>query len=102
MARVSEASLTASLVALSIGQSFSRTERFAVEAGVGDKIPTAMAKLRNQLNQAAGRLRKGGNNFRVESGIAMTDDKTAILATVAVTRTEGGDADDDDNDDVDI
>jgi hypothetical protein len=95
MAKVSEESLASNLKALSIGQSFSRTVRLPVAKGVGEKVPPAMARLRNQLNQAAGRLRGNGSNFRVESGIAMTDDKTAILATVAVTRMEGQSSEED-------
>ncbi len=93
MARVTEETIIGQIRALDAGQSFSRTRRIDLKAK--DRLTTtdALAKLRNLINQAVGRLRKEepGSNFRVESGVAITDDKKALLATVAVTRFEGED-----------
>lgn len=93
MARVTEDSIAGQIRALDPGQSFSRTRR--IDLKDKDRLTTAdaLAKLRNLVNQAVGRIRKedAGSNFRVESVVGITDDKRALLATVAVTRFEGED-----------
>lgn len=93
MARVqSEESMAGQIRALSVGQSFSKTKRLDLtEKGRADSTG-ALAKLRNLLNQAVVRVRQDtGSNFRVESTVGVTDDKKALLATVAVTRLDGED-----------
>lgn len=93
MARVTEDSLIGQIRTLDPGQSFSRSRR--IDLADKNRLTTAEAlqKLRNLVNQAVGRLRKeeAGSNFRVESVVGITDDKKALIATVAVTRFEGED-----------
>jgi hypothetical protein len=93
MARVTEDSLIGQIRGLDPGQSFSRSKR--IDLADKSRLTTAEAlqKLRNLVNQAVGRLRKEepGSNFRVESVVGITDDKRALITTVAVTRFEGED-----------
>lgn len=87
-----EESLAGQIRALDVGESFSRTKRLDLTDKTRPTTTEALAKLRNVVNQAVGRIRKdGGSNFRVESAVAITDDKAALLATVAVTRMDGED-----------
>lgn len=88
----SEESLAGQIRALDAGESFSRTRRLTIEEADQGATTAALAKLRNVVNQAVGRIRKdGGSNFRVESTVGITDDKQALLCTVAVTRMDGED-----------
>ena len=86
-------SIAGAIKALDIGQTFSRTVRVAV----GDKranVNEALAALRNSTNQAVSKIRKATERaFRVESAPALTDDRAAVLCTVAVTRMESEDED---------
>lgn len=93
MARVTEESVMGQLRGLDPGQSFSRSQRLDLTQSPPPKTSDALQRLRNLMNQAVGRLRKEqpGSNFRVESAVGITDDKKALLATVAVTRFEGED-----------
>jgi len=94
MARVTEDTIVGQIRALDPGQSFSRSKRLTLEEAANEMTPTeALAKLRNMVNQAVGRLRKEipGSNFRVESMVGFTDNKQAVLATVAATRFDGED-----------
>lgn len=93
MARITEETLAGQIRALGIGQSFSRTRRIDLTGEARQTTAEVLAKLRNLLNQAVGRIRKeeAGSNFRVESTVGITDDKKALLATVAVTRFDGSD-----------
>lgn len=109
MARVTADSLIGQVRALSPGQSFSRSSR--IDLASKDRLTTAEAlqRLRNLVNQAVGRIRKEepGSNFRVESVVGVTDDKKAVIATVAVTNMADGKtgatlADEDDDEEVDI
>jgi hypothetical protein len=87
-----EESLAGQIRALDVGESASRTKRIDLSDKQGATTAEVLAKLRNLMNQAVGRARQEtGSNFRVESAVALTDDKAAMLATVAVTRFEGGD-----------
>lgn len=89
--------LAGQIKGLKRNESISRSQRLAVEDSGPTAVTDALAKLRNQLNQAVGRIRKNdeGSNFRVESAVGVTDDKKALLATVAVTRLDGEEASDD-------
>ncbi len=106
MARVTEESLIGQIRTLSPGQSFSRSARIALTDADQKAVTAALSRLRNLVNQAVGRLRRedDGSNFRVESAAGFTDDKQAIIATVAVTNMADRNADDDedDEDEVDI
>lgn len=98
MATKSESALSfpASVKALAIGESVSKTKRVPVGSKEARDLTGVLGKLRNVCNQAVSKVRsETGSNFRVESGICLTDDKGAHLATVAVTRL-------DDEDEVDI
>lgn len=88
MARVTEDTIMAQIRSLTPGQSFSRSKRLALEDRNRDTTAEALIKLRNLVNQSVGRARKdeGGSNFRVESVVGVTDDKKALICTVAVTR----------------
>jgi hypothetical protein len=99
MATKSESALSfpASVKVLAIGESVSKTRRVAVGSKEARDLAGVLSKLRNVCNQAVSKVRtETGSNFRVESGICLTDDKAAHLATVAVTRFE------DEDDTVDI
>ncbi len=91
MARASnEESMAGQIRALAPGQSFSRTTRIDLDDKKRLTTADALAKLRNLVNQAVGRVRTAtGSNFRVESTVGVTDDKRALLATVAATRMDG-------------
>ncbi len=91
MARVTEESLAGSIRGLDAGQSFSRSRRIDLTDKNRPTVAESLAKLRNLVNQAVGRIRKEdpGSNFRVESVVGITDDKKAMIATVAVTRFDG-------------
>lgn len=93
MARMTEDTLMGQIRSLDPGQSYSRTKRLDLADKERLTPAEALAKLRNLVNQAVGRLRKEepGSYFRVESGSAITADQKAILATVAVTRFSGDD-----------
>lgn len=93
MARASnEDSMAGQIRALAPGQSFSRTTRIDLKDKQRSTTADALAKLRNLVNQAVGRVRTAsGSNFRVESTVGVTDDKLALLATVAATRMDDGD-----------
>lgn len=97
-------SLPALVAALGRGESASKTRRVAVTDPEAKDLNAVMSKLRNTVNQAVVKAKKQGSNFRVESGAILTDDKSAFLCTVAVTRLDGKKPkpDNDDNDDVDI
>lgn len=86
-----EESLSVSLLALKVGNSASRSHRIALEDSEGTRVDDVLAKLRNRMNNAVGRLRANydGTNFRVESVAALTSDKAAIIATVVATRLSG-------------
>ena len=102
MARVTEDTIMAQIRKLTPGQSFSRSKRLALEDPNRDTTADALMKLRNLVNQSVGRARKeeGGSNFRVESVVGVTDDKKAMLCTVAVTRmNSAAEADPVENDD---
>lgn len=99
MATKSESALSfpAQVKALGVGESTSKTKRVPVGGKEARDLAGVLAKLRNVCNQAVSKVRtETGSNFRVESGICLTDDKAAHLATVAVTRF------DDEDDGVDI
>lgn len=102
MARTqTEESLAGQIRGLAIGQSVSRTARVDLQSKKAANSGNSLAKLRNLMNQAVGRIRKDqpGSNFRVESAVAITDDKKALLATVAVTLLDGpAEADDEEAD----
>ncbi len=94
MATKSENALSfpASVKALAIGESVSKSKRVPVGSKEARDLAGVLAKLRNVCNQAVSKVRsETGSNFRVESGICLTDDKSAHLATVAVTRFEADD-----------
>lgn len=86
---------------LAPGETFSRSERIEVASSHAKDLNGVLARLRNNMNQAVSKVRRtlDGSNFRVESGVCLTDDKTAHIATVAVTRMDDGS---DDSDEVDI
>ena len=73
---------------LAEGESTSRTKRVPVAGKEARDLNGVLAKLRNVVNQAVSKVRKeiDGSNFRVESGICLTDDKSAHLCVVSVTR----------------
>lgn len=86
-------SFPASVKALTIGESVSRTRRVPVGSKEAKNLAGVLAQLRNVCNQAVSKVRnETGSNFRVESGVCLTDDKGAHLATVAVTRLDDEDA----------
>jgi hypothetical protein len=88
-------SFNAQVKALLPGSTVSRSERVAVGTKEAKNINKVLFKLRNTCNQAVSKIRtETGSNFRVESLAGLTDDKEAIIATVAVTRLEENDADD--------
>ncbi len=90
MAKLNALSMSELIKGLKDGQSFSRTRRVAVDDEEANTLNAVVAKLRNTLNQSVARVREAtGTNFRVETGVALTDDKKAFLATVAVTRMDG-------------
>lgn len=102
-------SMASLLRCLKEGETFSRVRRVDVGGEEACDLTGAIAKLRNQINQGVSKLRKelDDRDFRVESGICLTDDKTAHLVTVAVTRIGEADEadttdDEDDDDEVDI
>jgi hypothetical protein len=93
MKKIKEAISTPQLIAsLEEGDTFSRSKRIPVGSEEAKNLNAVLTKLRNNVNQGATRARaETGSNFRVESGVMLTDDKTAHLCTVAVTRLDGDD-----------
>jgi hypothetical protein len=91
-------STPALIKALEEGETFSKCRRVAVGSKEARNLTDVLNQIRNRVNTGVSRIRKEvpGSNFRVESGIALTDDKLAHLCTVAVTRMDA------DNSDVDI
>lgn len=82
-------SLAGSIRALEVGETVSKTTRIAV----GDRkqdINETLARMRNSFNQCVSKIRKAtSRKFRVESTSCLTDDRTAVLCTVAATRLKG-------------
>lgn len=76
--------------ALRPDESMSRTQRLPLNDDEPTDGKEALARLRNQVNQAVSKARRDdGSNFKVESGAFITDDYTAMIVTVAVTRLSG-------------
>lgn len=96
MARRAEDTLSmpALIKALDEGDTYSKTRRVAVGTKEAKDLNAVLFKLRNVVNQGVSRIRKEvpGSNFRVESGVALTDDKAAHLCVVGVTRIEDEEA----------
>lgn len=85
--KLTDASVLGAVRALAIGQTFSRSERVAVSDGEKATLDETISRLRNQVNQAVSKIRRGSENtYRVESTVALTDDRAAFICTVAVTR----------------
>lgn len=81
-----------SIRALSLGETYSKTSRLPIEDASQEEINLTLQKLRNTTNQGLSKIRAvTGRNFRSESGVMLTDDRAALLCTVAVTRFEGED-----------
>jgi hypothetical protein len=74
--------------ALTEGESTSRLRRVDVGTKEARDLNAVLGKLRNVVNQAVSKVRRDveGSNFRVESGICLTDDRSAHLCVVSVTR----------------
>jgi len=90
-----QTSFPALLKGLEEGESAGRIIRQPIEIGASD-LNATLAKLRNQVNNAVSKARREipGSNFRVESGITLTDDNTAHLCVISVTRFDAnGDPD---------
>jgi hypothetical protein len=104
MATKAQDTLAGQIKTLKVGASISRTARIDLSAKGRTRGNENLAVLRNQINQAVGRIRKEqpDSSFRVESAIAVTDDKKALLATVAVTKIEGIDTEDESDEETDI
>jgi hypothetical protein len=80
-------SFNAQLRALARGQSLARAERFDIDEPPLSGINDVLMKMRRGINAAVSRIREStGSNFRVESGVMLTDDNTALIAVVTVTR----------------
>lgn len=91
-------SMPALVKALQPGETYARAKRVPVGSPDAANLNTIASKLRNVVNQTVSKARgETGNNFRVETGIVLTDDRQAHIVTVAATRFE-----DEDDDDVDI
>jgi len=103
MARATAESVLGQIRHLSHEQSFSRTKRIPMDSDKIDTLET-LRKLRSLVNQAVGRIRleTRGSDFRVDSGIAITSDQSALLCTVAVTRFDHDGGIPVDDDDIDI
>jgi hypothetical protein len=72
---------------LNKGRSLSVTERYDLTKIPAEGVTENLARIRRTINAQVSRIRdQHGSNFRVESAAALTNDKDAILATVAVTR----------------
>lgn len=96
--RESVLSMPALVKSLEPGETYSRSKRVEVGSTEARDLNKVLAKLRNIVNQTVSKARaETGSNFRVESGVCLTDDKAAHIATVAVTRFG-----DEDEDEVDI
>jgi len=89
---------------LEVGETLSRTKRIAVGDADTDTVNEAISNLRNTVNQGVSKLRSStGRNFRTESTVTVTDDRAAFLCTVAITRLDGDENEEaEDDDDVDI
>lgn len=75
------------------GQTISLSTRFAVGSHTagGDDIKAALNSMRGSLGTYLSRVQADNDGldmreYRSESGCFLTDDKTAIIATVALTR----------------
>ena len=82
-------SLPVLIASLGRGESASKTRRVGINEPEARDLNAVLSKLRNVVNQAVTKAKKQGSNFRVESGAILTDDKSAFLCTVAVTRLDG-------------
>lgn len=83
-----EESLAAQLLALKPGQCVSRSRRIPITEDYEGNVNEILARLRNTMNNGVGRLRAeyDGTNFRVESVVALADNRQAMIATVVATR----------------
>lgn len=80
-------SFNAQLRGLSRGESLARAERFEIDSPPSDGINDVLMRMRRGINAAVSRIREAtGSNFRVESGVMLTADNTAMIAVVTVTR----------------
>ena len=80
-------SFNAQLRSLARGQSLARAERFEIDEPPASGINDVLMKMRRGINAAVSRIREStGSNFRVESGVMLTDDNSAMIAVVTVTR----------------
>lgn len=80
-------SFNAQLRALSRGESLARAERFDIDEPPLSGINDILTKMRRGINAAVSRIREStGSNFRVESGVMITADNSAMIAVVTVTR----------------
>ena len=90
--------------ALREGESISRTQRIPFSDGETNDTTGRVAKLRNTVNQSVSKARQDGSNFKVESGALITDDYSAMLIVVSVTRLgdDGGIVGEPDDEEMDI
>jgi hypothetical protein len=78
------------LRAMDVGETISRSALIPVGGKEAKNLNETLYKMRNSINQTVSKHRKTarGSYFRVVSAVAVTDDRTSFLATVAVTRTD--------------
>lgn len=97
-------SFTSQVKDLAVGSTVSRSDRVPVGHKSAKELPDLLSRLRNTVNQAVNRAKKkdDGSDFRVESGVFITDDRSHIILTVAVTKIAGVSPAEDDDDDIDI
>jgi len=70
------------------GKTISVSERYALDNLPEDGINATLSKLRRNIGALVSRQRDegAGINFRVESGMLVTNDNDAILLVVGITR----------------
>lgn len=86
-------SMTDQIDTLEPGRTLSLTKRFELGECDRDTINAELATLRGTLGSLRTRVNEDSDgldmrSFKMESGVYLSDDKTAILVTVALTRTE--------------
>ena len=81
-------SLAHQIAALACGETVSRSRSLGLsQGGLHDEIREAKRKMRNHLNKHADRAgRETGNQYRMDSGVWLANEDSAVFVTVTITR----------------
>ena len=80
-------SFNALIRSLKKGESFAKAERYPLDDPPEDGMNSVLSRMRRTINAAVSKIREAtGSNFKVESGLMITSDNEAMIATVVVTK----------------